>query len=185
VSLEKVVATIDSPASHHGTDRPDAKYSDVFSPERRAKKRAGTKQTAIEAMTIAQSMICSCIGLTRFLEVSETTATSTTETLYHRRRRFSGVSLPDVQPEVRIFDSTRRFRQTAVQSGRWSFSTLSLIKRGGATTSAQAQAFGGFADSRPSTSSSPRKEDALPNSVSNCTTSAAANFGQFTANPII
>ena len=27
VSLEKVVATIDSPASHHGTFRPERKYS--------------------------------------------------------------------------------------------------------------------------------------------------------------
>jgi len=56
VSLENVVATIESPASHQGTDRPDAKYSDVLPPDRRAKNRAGTKQIAIDAITMAQSI---------------------------------------------------------------------------------------------------------------------------------
>jgi hypothetical protein len=56
VSLENVVATIESPASHQGTDRPDAKYSEVLLPDRRAKNKAGTKQIAIDAITIAQSM---------------------------------------------------------------------------------------------------------------------------------
>ena len=36
VSLLKVVATIDSPASHQGTARPDAKNSVVLLPPRRA-----------------------------------------------------------------------------------------------------------------------------------------------------
>ncbi len=35
VSLEKVVATIDSPASHQGTARPEAKNSAVLLPARR------------------------------------------------------------------------------------------------------------------------------------------------------
>ena len=33
VSDEKVVATIESPASHHGTDWPEAKNSEVLSPD--------------------------------------------------------------------------------------------------------------------------------------------------------
>jgi hypothetical protein len=56
VSLLKVVATIDSPASHHGTDRPEAKNSDVLLLDRRAKNRAGRKQTAIVAAMTAQSI---------------------------------------------------------------------------------------------------------------------------------
>src|SRR3954469_15166268 len=56
VSLENVVATIESPASHHGTERPEAKNSEVFLLERRAKKSAGRKQTKIEATTMTQSM---------------------------------------------------------------------------------------------------------------------------------
>ncbi len=34
VSLLKVVATMDSPASHQGTARPEAKNSEVFLPDR-------------------------------------------------------------------------------------------------------------------------------------------------------
>src|SRR5882672_8794761 len=55
VSLLKVVATIESPASHHGTDRPDAKNSAVLRPARLPKNSAGTKQIRIVTMTIAQS----------------------------------------------------------------------------------------------------------------------------------
>src|SRR5262249_32969889 len=62
VSLENVVATMESPASHQGTARPDAKYSVVFFPDRRAKKSAGMKQTAIDATTITQSIGCRCMG---------------------------------------------------------------------------------------------------------------------------
>ena len=52
VSLENVVATMEMPASHHGTERPEAKNSAVFLPERLPKNRAGAKQmpTAIKAM---------------------------------------------------------------------------------------------------------------------------------------
>ena len=46
VSLQKVVATIERPASHQGTERPDAKNSAVLLPDRLPKKRAGTKQIA-------------------------------------------------------------------------------------------------------------------------------------------
>jgi hypothetical protein len=44
------------PTSHHGTERPEAKNSDMFWPALRAKKRAGIKQIATETKIIAQSM---------------------------------------------------------------------------------------------------------------------------------
>ena len=56
VSEENVVATIDNPASHHGTDRPDAKNSVVLDPERLARNRAGTKHTRMVTATMAQSI---------------------------------------------------------------------------------------------------------------------------------
>src|SRR5678815_4838088 len=55
VSLLNVVATIDRPASHHGTDRPDAKNSAVFFPASLPKKSAGKKQMTRVKATIAQS----------------------------------------------------------------------------------------------------------------------------------
>src|SRR5215213_9715612 len=55
VSLLNVVATIDSPASHHGTERPEAKNSDVLLPARLPKNSAGTKQIRIVPSTISQS----------------------------------------------------------------------------------------------------------------------------------
>jgi hypothetical protein len=57
VSLENVVATIEMPASHHGTLRPDAKNSAVFLPERFPKNSAGTKQIAIETNAMIQSTV--------------------------------------------------------------------------------------------------------------------------------
>src|SRR5712672_333973 len=63
VSLLKVVATIDRPASHHGTERPEAKNSAVFLLARRPKKSAGTKQTARQRKAINQSMGCKCMPL--------------------------------------------------------------------------------------------------------------------------
>src|SRR5687768_3547245 len=56
VSLLNVVATIDKPASHHGTERPEAKNSEVFRPARLPKNSAGTKQTSTDATTMAQSI---------------------------------------------------------------------------------------------------------------------------------
>ena len=55
VSLLKVVATIDRPASHQGTARPEAKNSEVLLPLRRAKNNAGAKQMASVAMMTTQS----------------------------------------------------------------------------------------------------------------------------------
>src|SRR6188472_3183031 len=55
VSLLKVVATIERPASHQGTDRPDAKNSEVLLPARLPKNSAGTKQMSSDAMTMTQS----------------------------------------------------------------------------------------------------------------------------------
>src|SRR3954462_3546037 len=55
VSLLKVVATIDRPASHHGTERPEAKNSEVFFPASLPKNSAGKKQTTSVTATISQS----------------------------------------------------------------------------------------------------------------------------------
>src|SRR6185369_4968774 len=62
VSLLNVVATIDNPASHHGTDLPDAKNSEVFCPARLPKKSAGMKQTKIVRRTMSQSMGWRCMS---------------------------------------------------------------------------------------------------------------------------
>src|SRR6476659_88927 len=56
VSVLNVVATIDTPISHHGAARPDVKNSAVLVPARRASSSAGRNDTAIEMATIAQSM---------------------------------------------------------------------------------------------------------------------------------
>src|SRR5512139_3602802 len=56
VSLLKVVATIDSPASHQGTARPETKNPEVFRPARLPKNSAGKKQTQRVPATISQSI---------------------------------------------------------------------------------------------------------------------------------
>ena len=56
VSLENVVATMEMPASHHGTDRPEAKNSAVLLPDRFAKNRAGRKQIRTATEAIIQSI---------------------------------------------------------------------------------------------------------------------------------
>jgi hypothetical protein len=61
VSLLNVVATIESPANHHGTERPEAKNSDVFLPALLPKNRDGTKQIRRETIMIIQSNSCRCI----------------------------------------------------------------------------------------------------------------------------
>jgi len=53
---------METPMSHHGAARPEVKNSAVFFPARRAKKRAGKKQTTTEATTISQSRVVRCIG---------------------------------------------------------------------------------------------------------------------------
>src|ERR1700745_481260 len=62
VSLLNVVATIERPASHHGTARPDPKNSVVLLPARRPKNSAGTKHTRSDRMTMIQSSVVRCIG---------------------------------------------------------------------------------------------------------------------------
>ncbi len=62
VSLLKVVATIERPASHQGTERPEAKNSEVFLPDLLPKKRAGAKQTPTARRAMIQSSAFSCIG---------------------------------------------------------------------------------------------------------------------------
>src|SRR6478672_8916219 len=65
VSALKVVATIDRPASHHGTERPEAKNSDVLRPARLPKKSAGPKQIRSDAKTMSQSSVVRCMGRAR------------------------------------------------------------------------------------------------------------------------
>ena len=63
VSLENVVATSEMPANHHGTERPDAKNSEVFFPERLPNASAGRKQMRIQAAAIIQSIGCKIIRM--------------------------------------------------------------------------------------------------------------------------
>ena len=60
----KVVATIDTPMSHHGAARPDVKNSAVLEPARRASQTAGANETASETATMTQSSEVSCMGYT-------------------------------------------------------------------------------------------------------------------------
>src|SRR5215212_7341004 len=59
-SFLKVPATTERPASHQGTERPEAKNSEVFLPERLPKKSAGAKQipTATSAMIQSSAVRC-------------------------------------------------------------------------------------------------------------------------------
>ena len=57
VSVLNVVATIDTPMSHHGAARPEVKNSDVLRPARRAITSAGMKETTIETTTMSQSSV--------------------------------------------------------------------------------------------------------------------------------
>ena len=56
VSLLKVVATIESPASHQGTARPEAKNSVVPLPARLPKNKDGRKQVKSAKTIIIQSI---------------------------------------------------------------------------------------------------------------------------------
>jgi hypothetical protein len=71
VSLLKVVATIESPASHHGTERPEAKNSEVFFDDLFPKKSAGTKQTATAMNAIIQSSAVSRIEIILSIQILE------------------------------------------------------------------------------------------------------------------
>ena len=53
VSVLKVVATIDTPISHHGAARPDVKNSAVLRPARRMSSSAGVKVTEKSRLTKA------------------------------------------------------------------------------------------------------------------------------------
>jgi len=71
VSLLNVVATIESPASHHGTERPEAKNSEVFFDDLFPKKSAGAKQTATAMSAIIQSSAVSRIELILSVQILE------------------------------------------------------------------------------------------------------------------
>src|SRR5438105_2012408 len=57
VSVLNVVATIETPMSHHGAARPEVKNSDVLRPARRAITMAGMNETTIETRTMDQSSV--------------------------------------------------------------------------------------------------------------------------------
>jgi len=61
VSVEKVVATIEVPISHHGAERPEAKNSAVPVLARRAKKSAGAKAAVRQIAITIQSIVASCM----------------------------------------------------------------------------------------------------------------------------
>jgi hypothetical protein len=61
VSLLNVVATIESPASHQGTECPEAKNSEVFLDDLFPKNSAGAKQMATAMIAITQSSAVSRI----------------------------------------------------------------------------------------------------------------------------
>src|SRR6266404_2918754 len=61
VSVLKVVATIETPTSHHGAARPEVKNSAVLDPARLAKKMAGRKEMTMLAAMIAQSRDTRCM----------------------------------------------------------------------------------------------------------------------------
>src|SRR4051812_45620048 len=60
VSVLNVVATMETPMSHHGAARPDVKDSAVLRPARRARRIAGKNEIAIENTTIVQSSVVGC-----------------------------------------------------------------------------------------------------------------------------
>ena len=57
VSVEKVVATMDVPRSHHGIERPDKKKSSELLPAFRPAYIPMNSVNAIKAMTITQSIV--------------------------------------------------------------------------------------------------------------------------------
>src|SRR5437762_12461943 len=62
VSLLKVGATIDRPASHQGTGRPEAKNSEVLLPARLPKNSAGAKQMTRHTAAMNQSTGARCMA---------------------------------------------------------------------------------------------------------------------------
>src|SRR5829696_7537895 len=62
VSVLNVVATIETPISHHGAERPEVKNSAVLDPARFASTTAGMNETTIETTTMIQSSVTSGIA---------------------------------------------------------------------------------------------------------------------------
>ena len=62
MSLENVVATMESPASHQGTDAAGGEKLGGALPERLAKKSAGMKQMMTQNAAITQSMVWRCMA---------------------------------------------------------------------------------------------------------------------------
>src|SRR5262249_1802352 len=96
VSLLNVVATIESPASHQGTDLPAAKNSDVFFPANLPKNSAGKKQTTRVMTTMTQSISWRCICEAMICQAERTSAAGD-------ERRYSSENLYPTQGSVRMY----------------------------------------------------------------------------------
>src|SRR5687767_1038955 len=104
VSALNVVATIERPASHHGTARPDSKNSEVLRPARRAKNSAGPKQIRSEAPTMNQSSAVRCIvgrvKSIRYRIGAHGTLSAADWTRPHRNDRLFAVDQPEGDPHA-------------------------------------------------------------------------------------
>src|ERR1043165_6081200 len=76
VSAANVVATIDAPASHHGTARPEMKYSLRLSPPFFVNAKPMPADSAKYAKTMAQSTSVMCMSVYRFRWSSAMTASA-------------------------------------------------------------------------------------------------------------
>src|SRR6185437_10029200 len=118
VSLLNVVATIDRPASHHGTARPEAKNSVVLRPARRPKNSAGAKHRRSDARTTTQSSAPRCMRADHIGTSGTTGATGTTGTRWRHGTRGATCStaLRGIDAERRIKARKMRPRFQAVTS---------------------------------------------------------------------
>src|SRR6476659_2470857 len=77
VSVLNVVATIETPTSHHGAARPDVKNSAVLLPARFAKKMAGRNDTTTDTPMTVQSSGVKCIRRSLRISVGRRSAYAT------------------------------------------------------------------------------------------------------------
>src|SRR4029453_16390864 len=103
--LLKVVATIDSPASHHGTARPDTKNSDVLRPARLPKNSAGTKQINRQIAAMTQSRDVRCMRRSDY--------TGDGEILANRDRQTAGGTVVWARREILTQHSKLSGRETS------------------------------------------------------------------------
>src|SRR3954469_22148292 len=96
VSALNVVATMERPASHQGTERPEAKNSDVLRPARSPKNSAGPKQIRREPATISQSSVVRCMDAQSLADNhSEGLRPSDSPTRFRLRAKRYGETAPE------------------------------------------------------------------------------------------